>query len=382
MTGAGTRAGTGAEAGTGARARARAQAGAGAGIAPEGAIKPITIVIPGRDCAQTIGPCLSALVPLLAGPLVERIVFVDDGSRDTSAAVAAGFGVEVVRGAGRGAGAARNLGWRRATTPWVWFVDSDCVAEPDALPQLWQHLQTAPRPETIAAVGGSYANLRPHSLLASLIHEEIVARHAQMPDEVGTLATFNVLYRTEVLQTLGGFDERFYKGQDAELAYRVRDAGWRLRFCPASRVGHFHLDQLAPYLRVQRQQGYWRAWLVHHHPGHATGDSYAGKADAVAPVLALAMLGLLPWATTPQGAAAEGALGTALLGSQLPRARELVERTGDERMWAFAPMGAARAFARGIGLAHGAAAVGLQVTRDRWLAAHRLGHPPRQTVQH
>ena len=44
-------------------------------------------------------------------------------------------------------GAARNAGWRAATTPFVWFVDSDCVASPDALERLLPHLE-----ET--AVGG------------------------------------------------------------------------------------------------------------------------------------------------------------------------------------------------------------------------------------
>ena len=46
--------------------------------------KPVTLVIPGRDCAETLRPCLSALAPLLDGPHLREIIFVDDGSVDGS----------------------------------------------------------------------------------------------------------------------------------------------------------------------------------------------------------------------------------------------------------------------------------------------------------
>jgi hypothetical protein len=339
-------------------------------------LKTVTLVIPGRDCADTIDACLSAVVPLLAGPHLARILFVDDGSKDDSAARASRYPVEVIRGKGQGPGAARNLGWRAASTPWVWFVDSDCVAQPDALDTLVQHLATCPTPDRVAAIGGSYGNMRPDSLLASLIQEEIVARHAKMSPEVTFLATFNVLYRREVLQQLQGFDATFLKGQDAELAYRVHAAGWQMRFTMASKVGHFHLDQLLPYLQVQRKQGYWRVWMLRAHPQQAGNDGYASRLDALPPVLAMAMLAGLPWITTPQGLALEAVLAAALVGCHVPLTMELLQRTGDPRMLAYAPMGAARAFGRGLGLTEGVLAIALKEARTRFVAAHRMDLAP------
>lgn len=58
------------------------------------------------------------------------------------------------------------------------------MAQPDALDTLLQHLATCPAPDRVAAIGGSYGNMRPDSLLASLIQEEIVARHAKMSSDV------------------------------------------------------------------------------------------------------------------------------------------------------------------------------------------------------
>lgn len=332
------------------------------------AAKSVTLVIPGRDCAHFVDACLSAVTPLLAGPHLAEIIFVDDGSVDGTGARATAHGVTVIRGEGRGAGVARNLGWRAATTPLIWFIDADCVAEPDALALLMPLLDRA----EVGAAGGSYGNMRPDRLLSCLIHEEIIERHLQMGAEVDFLATFNVLYRRAVLDEVGGFDPRFVKAQDAELAFRVRRAGHVLGFDARSKVKHFHLDALLPYLRVQRQQGYWRAWLYEAHPDRVSGDSYSGFVDHVQPPLGLAaLLGVPLLLTGTPGVAVETGLIGALLACQVPMTRRLMRRTGDPRYAAFAPMGAARAVVRGLGFAHGVADVSVR----RWLGGDRRVHP-------
>src|SRR5687767_9420148 len=192
----------------------------------------ISLVIPGRNCERTIRACLDAVVPLLADGTLREILFVDDGSTDATSQIVGEYPATIVPGQGGGAGAARNLGWRAARGEWVWFIDSDCVAEPGALAILCEHANDP----SVAGIGGSYANNVPESLIASLIHEEIVARHERMPAEVNFLATFNVLYRRAALEAVGGFDEHRYNGpgiaaaEDAELAFRLVEAGYRLRF--------------------------------------------------------------------------------------------------------------------------------------------------------
>ena len=93
----------------------------------------VSLVVPGRNCASTVRQCLSAVAPLLDGGRLGEIIFVDDGSTDETANIVAEFPVTYVKGSGRGSGAARNLGWREARHPLVWFIDADCVTEPDAL---------------------------------------------------------------------------------------------------------------------------------------------------------------------------------------------------------------------------------------------------------
>lgn len=309
----------------------------------------VSLVIPGRNCAGTIRQCLGAVVPLLDGPYLREIIFVDDGSTDDTAAIAAEFPVTCVAGNGKGPGAARNAGWRAARHPLVWFVDSDCVAEPDALDLLVQPFDDP----KVGGVSGSYGIMNPESLLASLIHEEIVERHRTMPQRVDFLATFNVVYRRAILEQINGFDERFLKGQDAELSWRVMEAGYELRLVFDSRVKHYHASRWGSYLRTQRDQGYWRVWLHLSHSGHAGGDSYSSVVDHIQPPLAMLAIVSLPLLFFGRLSWVTAAVVALLLAAQAPMTLRLIRRLRRSRYLCFAGMSFLRAFWRGVGMTHG-----------------------------
>ncbi|MGB2985785.1 MAG: glycosyltransferase [Phycisphaerae bacterium] len=309
----------------------------------------VSLVVPGRNCAGTIRQCLDAVTPLLERTRLREIIFVDDGSTDDTAKIVAEFPVTYVTGDGKGPGAARNVGWRAARHPLVWFVDSDCVAEPDALDRLLPHLDDP----KVGGVSGSYGIMNPESLLACLIHEEIIERHRAMPQRVDFLATFNVIYRREILERLDGFDERFLKGQDAELSFRVMAAGYELGFDFDSRVKHYHSSRWRGYLRTQRDQGYWRVWLHLSHSGHAVSDSYSNWVDHMQPPLAMLVLVSTPMLFFGQLAWVPAGLVGLLILAQLRMTTRLVRRLRQPRYLCFAVMSFIRAFWRGIGMAHG-----------------------------
>lgn len=321
----------------------------------------VTAVIPGRDSAATLERCLTSLVAIAKRPdsPLREIIFVNDGSTDDTATIAARFPVRVFATRGEGAGAARNAGWRAATTNWIWFVDSDCVARPDALDHLIAHATDA----EVGGISGTYDNLHPESLLACLIHEEIAARHARMPRVVNFLAGFNVLYRRAILERVGGFDPRYQRAQDAELSFRVQAAGLKLHFEPRSRVGHHHPTRWLKYFNNQRKQGYWRAWLHLTHPSHNRGDSYSSLLDHIQPPLALVVcvafvVSLVAFAF---GLAWPGLLASVLLlgyvVAHVPLTLRLIRRTRSSRYLAFLPMSMARSVYRAVGLAQGVLAL-------------------------
>ena len=321
-------------------------------VSPTNKIVPataVTLVIPGRNCAHTLKQCLHSVMPLLEDGQLHQIIFVNDGSTDNTESIAREFPVNIIRGSGEGPGAARNLGWRAATTELIWFMDSDCVAKPDALSKLLPHLASP----SVAGVGGSYDNLYPDSLLAALIHEEIASRHLRMPTSVNFLATFNVVYRRNVLAEVSGFDESLTLAQDADLAFRIVGKGHQLSFEICSRVGHHHPRQWSSYMRTQRRQGCYRMLLYRRHPGRVRGDSYAGLVDYVQPPLAVVSWPLFSAGLWSTPALIAGLLiQMVLMLLQLPWVR-LTVRTLRIRAVCFLPFGWLRAHYRGMGMVSG-----------------------------
>jgi len=315
----------------------------------------VTLVIPAKNAGKTIRACLDAVVPLLGRNGLNEIILVDDGSTDDTAAIAATYPIRVLAGPACGPGGARNVGWRASSQPLIWFIDSDCVAEPDALALLLPYL----RDGAVGAVGGSYGNRCSDSMLACLIHEEIIARHERMPTNVDYIATFNVVYRRAALEQVGGFDESQYNGpgmpgaEDIDLAYRLHDARFKMCFEMRSRVGHYHPTRLARYLRSQYLHGYFRVWLYLNHRNRVHGDSYSGLVDHLQPPLAMLSLATVPLGFLGPFFALIPALALLVLSLlQLPFTLRLLRRTGQVRYLTYVPMGFLRAYARGIGMSY------------------------------
>jgi histidinol-phosphate phosphatase family protein len=185
------------------------------------------LVVPtvGRD---SLGRLLDALAAS-AGPPPGRVLLVDD-RRDRAAPLLDGRAlpgrlaglVRVLPGRAAGPAAARNLGWREARAAWVAFLDDDVVPSANWLAGLAADLE---------GLGGEVAGSQGRV-------------HVPMPEgrrptdwernvrglESARWATADMAYRRSVLEEVGGFDERFPRAyrEDADLALRVRGAGYRL----------------------------------------------------------------------------------------------------------------------------------------------------------
>lgn len=204
---------------------------------PAGAGTPAAVV---HDVVvPSIGrPSLLALLRSLAaqdGPAPAEVVVVDDRREvaDDGALEAelqgalAGDGalpwrLRVVRSRGGGPAAARNLGWQVTASPWVAFLDDDVL-----LPAGWSRGLAADLAAAGPDVGGSQGRL------------DVPLPAGRRPTdwergtkglETAAWATADMAYRRAALEAVAGFDERFPRAyrEDADVALRVRRAGWRL----------------------------------------------------------------------------------------------------------------------------------------------------------
>lgn len=159
------------------------------------------------------------------GPAPARIVLVDDRPLDRTEPLDVPAGdvpVDVLRSGGRGPAAARNVGWRAATTEWVAFLDDDVRLPPDWAGRLAADLAAA-RPDAGATQGRITVPL-PRDRRPTDWERNTAGL------ETALWATADMAYRRVALAEVHGFDERFPRAyrEDADLALRVTQAGWRL----------------------------------------------------------------------------------------------------------------------------------------------------------
>ena len=215
-------------------------------------------------------------------------------------------GVRVLRSGGRGPAAARNTGWRSVRTEWVAFLDDDVV-----VPQLWAVGLAQDLGAAGPDVGGVQGRITV-PLPAGRPPTDLERNTAGL--ESAAWATADMAYRRAALRTVCGFDERFPRAyrEDADLALRVRQAGWKLEH--GKRFVEHPVRPAGDLASVHAQAGNTDDALLRalHGRGWRTLTE-AGR-------------GRLPWhvATVAAGVAAVGALAAARPAVHDPRAARTV----------------------------------------------------------
>ncbi|GAB4242062.1 MAG: hypothetical protein Kow00109_17710 [Acidobacteriota bacterium] len=213
----------------------------------------MSIVIPAHNAAAYLPRCLEALRRNDLRSV--EVLVVDDGSSDTTAAVAESFAtalpLQLFRlPENRGPAAARNLGADRAKHPYLLFLDADVVLPERALfwfrdtLDLYRH-----RPEVVGVLG-AYAERIPSGDFWSDYRNLTTSYLYRATDTWSPfLHTAAVCLKREVFEEFGGFDESLRQGEDFQLGVRMGSRGLRLIIDRRIQLVHLKRYRFAEVLR-------------------------------------------------------------------------------------------------------------------------------------
>lgn len=214
-----------------------------------GATVRVSVVMPARDAATTLGGQLAALSRQRLADAWE-VVVADNGSGDGTRHLVAEWtdrvpGLRLVEAAGRpGASHARNVGVGATSGEILAFCDADDVVDDRWLASLVRALEDA----ELATGPMSTSRLNPPRAVRwrpPVPTDRTPISHGFLPYAFGA----NLGIRRSAFEALGGFREDYPVGEDVDLSWRAQLAGMRLAFEPDAVVHYRYRDGLRALAR-------------------------------------------------------------------------------------------------------------------------------------
>jgi succinoglycan biosynthesis protein ExoA len=263
----------------------------------------ISVIVPVRNEAAHIARTLSQLVDQDYPANRFEVLVVDGRSIDSTRSIAQSFSrvyanVRVFDNPKQLSSAARNVGIGHAQGALLVVVDGHCALDgrdylrnvADAFQRSGADCLGRPQPldvtgasalqRAIAAARSSWLGHHPASFIYSTEERFVPAKSVA------------VVYRREVFDCVGRFDERFDACEDVELNHRIDRAGLRCFFTPAVRLRYFPRSSVAGLFRQMSRYGRGRVRLMRKHRETFSPGAFAPAAWLAGllagPVLAMA----------------------------------------------------------------------------------------------
>lgn len=220
----------------------------------------VSVVIIGRNEGEQLEASVAS-----AFAACSRVVYVDSGSTDGSVQVARRLGAEVVSlsddlamSAARGRNAGFDWVARHRPTPYVQFLDGDCILHPKWLEAGTSRLRTDP---TVGVVAGRLSERRRER---NVYHRLADMEWNEPPGEVEATGG-NLLVRAEAWERAGGMNPAIAAGEELDFCLRVRKVGWKIVRLPELMASHeIDIDAFSGWWRraerggVAYAEGWWR----------------------------------------------------------------------------------------------------------------------------
>jgi mycofactocin glycosyltransferase len=208
----------------------------------------------------------------------DSVLIVDNTPRRPGPRVSDNGSVPVLRAAERRTpGYARNRGAVEGTAEWIVFFDADTDPREDLLDRYFE----PPPADSTALIGGGVqdepvpSDGRPaarYQYMWAGMKQDNTFRLGSW----GFPVTANVAVRRAAFEAIGGFRDDIRAGEDADLTYRLRAAGWDVERREEAAVTHRTRQTLGSFVRQQVLHAAGAAWLECHYPGSSPSDTRLG----------------------------------------------------------------------------------------------------------
>jgi GT2 family glycosyltransferase len=224
----------------------------------------VSVVVPTYQRPELLAHCLAALAEQDLAAERYEILVADDAASETTRQQVESFATKAPCAVrylpvidAHGPAAARNVGWRASHAPLIAFTDDDTIPQPGWLTAGVGALE---RDAELSAVTGQ--------VIVPLSPDPTDYERNESGLETAEFVTANCFCRRDMLEALGGFDERFTSAwrEDSDLHFRLLERGARLRKVPEAVI--VHPVRPAPWgisLRMQRKS-LFDALLYKKHP--------------------------------------------------------------------------------------------------------------------
>jgi GT2 family glycosyltransferase len=236
----------------------------------------VSIIIVNHNGKEFTAQCVRSLKKVRS-PEPYEIIVVDNASEDGTAELLQKECADIVflpQERNKGFGAANNIGAQKARGEYLFFVNNDIVFKKDALAPLKDFLDSHEHAGAVAPMllnaDGRYQVS--HAKYPSLTNEfrtkigtVIFSSKPKdlSPRQVEWVSFAAVMIRKNTFEMIRGFDERYFMYfEDADICYRLKNAGFPIYFYAAAECIHLGGKSWSPNNTAMLRKEYRRSQIL------------------------------------------------------------------------------------------------------------------------